>query len=375
MGRSTENWPAACDRIASGWIAGGCTGGLWCWVTRVRGPPYRVRSLAGRAGIEKGITISNKSMRDLAKRHLPRHAFHGEWNYTITSAKPSASVLLTVSLITFVSMSGALSIRSSVILLGKAASNEKGLILMFLVYFMRRAVIRLILVSLLGAAIVMTGLASASPAIAAPAICQTYCSFYGRAYWVPSSTNIGSFGKVEAQCLWVADPTSQFVTSEMWQGTDNSGLKYWIEAGETYGNPNGGTRSWFYARRRPSTTSYDYMQFFPSGTPALGTSYSFEFAYDGTFNNDPQWTIYAPWGSPTIYEEPPYSTGLAAGTEITQSNNRSVGNITGLKWLDSSSQWHTGWPGAAAQDYPPPPDNDTTTTWTGTGDIHYQSSC
>lgn len=241
----------------------------------------------------------------------------------------------------------------------------------------RLSAARLCLLTALCSGTIAIGVTAAGPAGAATDICSTSCTFYGRARWVPSNTNIGSEGYVEANCLWVADPSNQWVDSEIWQGADSSGLNYWIEAGETYGYPNGGTRSWFFARRRPSTqTFYDYMQWFPS-SPALqlGTSYHFEFLYDGTFNNDPQWTIFAPWGSPTIYEEPPYGTGLAAGTEITESNNRSVGNITGLHWLDTSRQWHNGWPGAEAQDYPAPPNNDTTTTWTGTGDIHYQSSC
>jgi hypothetical protein len=36
----------------------------------------------------KGIKISDKEMRELERRHLTRHTFHGEWNYTVSSTKP-----------------------------------------------------------------------------------------------------------------------------------------------------------------------------------------------------------------------------------------------------------------------------------------------
>jgi hypothetical protein len=192
------------------------------------------------------------------------------------------------------------------------------------------------------------------------------------ATWKPSATNEGSQGNIDAQCLWVADPDTQFVDAEMWQGTDNSqGPALWIEAGETYGSGVGARRGWFYERNSRNGLA----TFFPSGTVNLGQSYSFEFVYDGYVNNDPQWTIFAPWGSPTIYEEPPYGKFLRAGTEVTTANNRDVGSITGLQYLDTSAMWHSGWPGSHVMDIPKPPHNDTTTQWTGTGDIHWQSSC
>ena len=36
----------------------------------------------------KGIKISDKEMRDLERRHLHRHEFHGDWNYTLTPNTP-----------------------------------------------------------------------------------------------------------------------------------------------------------------------------------------------------------------------------------------------------------------------------------------------
>jgi hypothetical protein len=34
----------------------------------------------------RGIRISDRDMKDLRRRHLTPHQFHGEWNYTIAAA-------------------------------------------------------------------------------------------------------------------------------------------------------------------------------------------------------------------------------------------------------------------------------------------------
>jgi len=33
----------------------------------------------------RGIKISDREMREFEARHLQRHDFHGDWNYTITA--------------------------------------------------------------------------------------------------------------------------------------------------------------------------------------------------------------------------------------------------------------------------------------------------
>ena len=35
---------------------------------------------------QRGIKITDKEMKAFAARHLHRHEFHGDWNYTITAA-------------------------------------------------------------------------------------------------------------------------------------------------------------------------------------------------------------------------------------------------------------------------------------------------
>ena len=34
----------------------------------------------------KGIKVTDKEMRAFEARHLRRHEFHGDWNYTVTAA-------------------------------------------------------------------------------------------------------------------------------------------------------------------------------------------------------------------------------------------------------------------------------------------------
>lgn len=41
----------------------------------------------------KGVKISNKEMRELERRHLHRHDFHGDWNYTLTPDTPQTTTM------------------------------------------------------------------------------------------------------------------------------------------------------------------------------------------------------------------------------------------------------------------------------------------
>jgi len=48
----------------------------------------RVQAELDEGTYPKGIKISDKERRELERRHLTRHTFHGEWNYTVSSTKP-----------------------------------------------------------------------------------------------------------------------------------------------------------------------------------------------------------------------------------------------------------------------------------------------
>lgn len=42
-----------------------------------------VRAVLDTNTYEKGIKITDKEMRAFESRHLQRHEFHGDWNYTV----------------------------------------------------------------------------------------------------------------------------------------------------------------------------------------------------------------------------------------------------------------------------------------------------
>jgi hypothetical protein len=220
----------------------------------------------------------------------------------------------------------------------------------------------------------LTGMVSAEAAgmvsaKANAATCSTASHCYGIARWESSPETAGSAGSIDSTCLWVGDPSTDFVDQEIWQGTDSAPYAdYWVEAGETYGNPNGGVRSWFWARNRPGSNGY--AQFFPSGTVNLSTSYEFQFSWVSGTN---EWQVTAPWGTSTATSNPPYGKWLQAGSEITDNSNRTNGDISSLDYLDTSFSEHFGWSGASVHDL----GGDTTTTWVGSGNkhIHDISSC
>ncbi len=45
----------------------------------------KVRAMLDTNTYEKGIKISGKETRTWEARHLHRHDFHGDWNYTVTA--------------------------------------------------------------------------------------------------------------------------------------------------------------------------------------------------------------------------------------------------------------------------------------------------
>ncbi len=48
-----------------------------------------VRAALDTATYPKGIRITDKDMKTFEARHLQRHQFHGDWNYTITAESPA----------------------------------------------------------------------------------------------------------------------------------------------------------------------------------------------------------------------------------------------------------------------------------------------
>jgi len=46
----------------------------------------RVRAMLDTFTYTRGIKISDRDMAEFEDRHLVRHDFHGDWNYTMTAA-------------------------------------------------------------------------------------------------------------------------------------------------------------------------------------------------------------------------------------------------------------------------------------------------
>jgi hypothetical protein len=50
-----------------------------------------IRAMLDENTYQKGIKITGKQMKDWETRHLRRHEFHGDWNYTITTDPVTSS--------------------------------------------------------------------------------------------------------------------------------------------------------------------------------------------------------------------------------------------------------------------------------------------
>ena len=49
----------------------------------------KVRAALDTDSYPKGIRITDKDMKTFEAKHLQRHQFHGDWNYSITAAPPT----------------------------------------------------------------------------------------------------------------------------------------------------------------------------------------------------------------------------------------------------------------------------------------------
>jgi hypothetical protein len=191
--------------------------------------------------------------------------------------------------------------------------------------------------------------AGAATSAQAASACSLSSHCYGVATWFSAPTNLGSGGNIYFGCLYSANPSTNFTDEEMWQGTDNSaGLGYWVELGGSYGWPNGATRYWFWADKRPNGGGYNAH--YPGGTLSLGVYYAIEVVYQG--NN--RWEALGPGWNGTSTNNPPSGKALEAGAEITDNVAHAVGNINQLYRFDTSYDAIYGWSGATIQPWNPP---------------------
>jgi len=85
--------------------------------------------------------------------------------------------------------------------------------------------------------LVATGPVVASSAgVAYATTCSMSSHCYLLDYWGNANTNKGDFANIDVECLYEADPSSNFVDEEIWEGTANStNVSYWVETGMTEG--------------------------------------------------------------------------------------------------------------------------------------------
>jgi hypothetical protein len=186
-----------------------------------------------------------------------------------------------------------------------------------------------------------TGSVLPAEAISFSPTCDLNNHCYAVALWGNATTNHGSSGTIEFDCLRTGNTGNKFVNEEMWQGTDSSGSgAYWVEVGGRYGWPNGDSRYWFWADNRPNGGGY--FQHFPGTSISLNIEYPLSFQYDG--NND--WLVLGPNFSATSTANPANGKYLAAGTEITDDTAHSAGNTRFLAYDDTSGNSIGDWSGA-----------------------------
>jgi hypothetical protein len=208
-------------------------------------------------------------------------------------------------------------------------------------------------------ALAATGfLVAGGPATPAEA-CSISSHCYGVGAWYSAPADNGSGGDIYFNCLYSADPSSDFTDEELWQGTDNStGLDYWVELGGTYGWPNGGSRYWFWADNRPNGGGYHAH--YPGGTLSLDTTYFVGVTWAG--NN--RWDVQGPTWSALSTNNPFSGRAMETGAEITNNTAHAVGNIQDLYYLDTAGDLHSGWSGASIQ---PPSPIISSISWAGSG--------
>ncbi len=210
------------------------------------------------------------------------------------------------------------------------------------------------------AAMVLSGsgvLLTASSASAAPT-----CSTGAPHCWMianfgplgPPKGFLGEESAIRETCLSVSNPSSTFDDVETWI---ESGSSNWIEAGISYGAPEGAQKYFFWADQRPGYTYYEHDD--TTDTVASGTYYNFNIyqasstsyhVTDGLWNGLSQ-----PW--PTGYLFDTLQTGSETLNGATGASIRS--NHTELEYYDQTDTLTLYWKEGLLTTFP----NQNPSTW------------
>lgn len=190
-------------------------------------------------------------------------------------------------------------------------------------------------VALLSAVVAVASTAMAvAPGSASACSASAHC--YGRALWQMYSTpGAGVYGiatNVRSNCMYVADPSTEFVTNEVWaiNGTP------WVEAGITAGAPFPNSPTAF-AARGDSTGSYRSWNL---GGVATNTYYSTQLWQDASLG---QWWMQV--GSAGVHTSALTgdATDVRGGLEADSYHTTNQGSVSDMRWESLSRNWYTGW--------------------------------
>lgn len=146
---------------------------------------------------------------------------------------------------------------------------------------------------------------------------------------------------MDVECLYEADPSTDHVSEEMWEGTDNSNdVGYWVETGMAEGLGVGSGRSFFYARNDPTN---GYGQWVAGPTANLNQTYGLSIQWVGGTNwaVDINGTNYG-----EVHYNGTYSESMEAGVERTNDATRAAANFSALSWYNSSGLQENDWSGS-----------------------------
>jgi len=140
----------------------------------------------------------------------------------------------------------------------------------------------------------------------------------------------------------VANDSSDFVDTEIWEATDGSSGAYWVESGLSYGEINGVARGGPTLLGRQPTKWWGYNEHYIAAA-SLETTYTDQMEYIGSN----EWQVYL--GGYVNTSTSNRRTPLDVfGIEMTESSFNAVGYATTLewtphprmaKWWNSSGSW------------------------------------
>jgi hypothetical protein len=190
-------------------------------------------------------------------------------------------------------------------------------------------------------------LAPASPAHAATCS-PSHC--YAVVEWNRSTTLHGLSEVLNVSCLTTANPSSNFVTEEMWLGTGSSSTgQYWVEEGMAYGAPQGASRYYFWADNRPNGGGYHEHDL------TISASLHTNYVDDIIWIPPNSWGVYrggTSLGTSTVNG----GTSLweSTGEETTNTSAQAAATMTGLWYKNTSDTWVENWTGAGYRSDNPP---------------------